>query len=76
MNYQNNQYTYDRNPNRQQTYQHPNTYNARVNRPQQYEQQQNATWASQFSNDQYKQYQSYQRDRINHSNPKHSIDHI
>ena len=66
MNYQNNQSNqyynrrkYDTNPNRQQTYQHPNTYNARVNRPSQ--PQQNAPWASQFSSDQYKQYQSYQK---------------
>ena len=34
-NQQNNQQKYDTNPNRQQTYQHPNTYNARVNKPQQ-----------------------------------------
>lgn len=58
-NRQNNQRNYDTNPNRQQTYQHPNTYNARVNRPSQ--SQQNAPWASQFSSDQYKQYQSYQK---------------
>ena len=59
QNQQNNQRKYDRNPNRQQTYQHPNTYNARVNKPSQ--PQHKAPWASQFSNDQYKQYQSYQK---------------
>ena len=59
MSYQNNRHTYDTNPNRQQSYQHPNTYNVRVNRPRQ--PQQNAPWASQFNSDQYKQYQSYQK---------------
>ena len=49
---------YDTNPNRQQTYKHPNTYNSRANRPQS---QQNAPWQSQFRSDQYKQYQSYQK---------------
>ena len=56
MNYQNK--GHDTNPNRQQTYMHPNTYNSRENKPQP---QQNAPWLSQFSSDQYKQYQSYQK---------------
>ena len=56
MNTMNNRY--DTNPNRQQTYRHPNTYNSRANRP---KAQQNAPWQSQFRSDQYKQYQSYQK---------------
>ena len=59
MNYANNFSGYDTNPNRQQVYQHPNTYSARVNK--QPQQQQNARWLSQFNSDQYKQYQSYQK---------------
>ena len=50
---------YDSNPNRQRSYQHPNTYNSRVNKPTQ--SIQSAPWASQFNSDQYKQYQSYQQ---------------
>jgi len=81
QNIQNKSVRYDRNPNRQQTYQHPNTYNARVNKPSQ--PQQNAPWASQFSNDQYKQYQSYQKinpqeirkDTINSRMSGHNTNH-
>jgi hypothetical protein len=50
---------YDSNPNRQRSYQHPNTYKSRVNKPNQ--SMRNAPWASQFNSDQYKQYQSYQQ---------------
>ena len=49
---------YDMNPNRQQTYRHPNTYNSRVKQP---KTQKNAPWENQFSSDQYKQYQNYQK---------------
>ena len=78
MNYQNK--GYDTNPNRQQTYMHPNTYNSRENKPQP---QQNAPWLSQFSSDQYKQYQSYQqtnpqeirRDTINTRMSGHHTNH-
>ena len=71
----------DNNPNRQEAVQHPNTYNSRMHKPQQ--SQQNATWVSQFSNDQYKQYQSYQKtnpqeikkDTINSRINGHSTQH-